>query len=182
MGSARLFAPVARVALTLAVALAVAGVGASAATSDTSTPTNPKHFFWAGQTPSADSLQNDIIFHGGSAGPGAIGIEKTPAVYLVYWGTEWATGFTNSDTDGTPYSSATLQNYLNTRIQLYRDLARIVPVIDSCLHEREQRLIEIEGDEMGMLDRQDGHGKEERREKSAFSAGESRAQQVDPRA
>ena len=83
MGSARFFAPVARVALTLAVALAVAGVGASAATSDMSTPTNPKHFFWAGQTPSADSLQNDIIFHGGSAGPGDIGVEKTPAVYLV---------------------------------------------------------------------------------------------------
>ncbi len=114
MQSARLFAPAARVALMLAVALAIAGVGAPPGTSDTSTLTNPKHFFWAGQTPSADSLANDIIYHGGSVGPGAIGVEKTPAVYLVYWGTEWAAGFMTNDTDGTAYSSATLQNYLNT--------------------------------------------------------------------
>ena len=30
------------------------------------------------------------------------------------WGTPWATGFTTSDTDGTRYSSKTLQTYLNT--------------------------------------------------------------------
>src|SRR5439155_19396620 len=34
-------------------------------------------------------------------------------------------------------------------------------------HEREQRLIEVERYEMGMLDRQDGGGKEERREEPA---------------
>jgi serine protease len=95
----------------LVVALVVLGA-ASAASADS------KHFFWAGTTPpSPDALTNDIIYHGGNVGPGAIGIEKTPAVYLVYWGTEWATGFTTPDSDGTLYSSKTLQNYLNSFFQ-----------------------------------------------------------------
>jgi hypothetical protein len=101
----------ARAALVLVVAL-VALAAASAASADA------KHFFWAGTTPpSPDALTNDIIYHGGNAGPGAIGIEKTPAVYLVYWGTEWATGFTTPDTDGTLYSSKTLQSYMNSFFQ-----------------------------------------------------------------
>jgi hypothetical protein len=114
MESVRSFAPVARIVLALALVAAVGSIGAAPARSDTSTLTNPKHFFWAGQTPTPDQLGNDIIYHGGSAGPGAIGIEKTPAVYLIYWGTEWATGFTTNDTDGKAYSSATLQNYVNS--------------------------------------------------------------------
>jgi hypothetical protein len=41
---------------------------------------NAKHFFWApADTPTADSLQNDIIYHGGSAGPDAIGVQTKPA-------------------------------------------------------------------------------------------------------
>jgi hypothetical protein len=104
-------------ALTLALAAAVAFVGATAARSDTA-PTNPKHFFWAGTTPpTPDELTNDIIYHGGNVGPGAIGIQKTPAVYLIYWGTEWSTGFTTNDSDGKVYTSATLQNYLNSFFQ-----------------------------------------------------------------
>ena len=105
-----------RAIIALAAALAALGaLGASpAAPADSGLP-NPKHFFWAGTTPpSPDALTNDIIYHGGSAGPGAIGVEINPAVYLVYWGTEWATGFTTADTDGTLYSSKTLQNYLNS--------------------------------------------------------------------
>jgi hypothetical protein len=112
MSSARFFA----LALAIAAFVAVA-LGASAASSDTAPLTNPKHFFWApGQDPqgTADSLSNDIIYHGGSVGPGAIGVETTPAVYLVYWGTEWANGFTTPDTDGKLYSSKTLQSYLNS--------------------------------------------------------------------
>jgi len=106
---------VARIALVAALVAAVAGaVGASPASA---TNTNPKHFFWApGQSPSGTvaSLQNDIIYHGGNLGDGAIGVETKPAVYLVYWGTEWANGFTTPDDDGTLYSSTTLQNYLNS--------------------------------------------------------------------
>jgi serine protease len=106
---------VARIALVAALVAAVAGaVGASPASA---TNTNPKHFFWApGQSPTGtvDSLQNDIIYHGGNLGDGAIGVETKPAVYLVYWGTEWANGFTTPDDDGTLYSSKTLQNYVNS--------------------------------------------------------------------
>ena len=98
--------------------LAALLVGAPASSADDAYAlTNAKHFFWSqGQDPqgTADALQNDIIYHGGTAGPGAIGVQVKPAVYLVYWGTEWSTGFTTPDTDGKLYSSKTLQNYLNT--------------------------------------------------------------------
>jgi len=106
-------------ALAAVVALAVlaGGIGAASAPAGTSL-TNPKHIFYApGQDPqgSANSLANDIVYHGGSIGDGAIGIEKTPAVYLVYWGTEWSTGFTTPDSaTGALYSSKTLQSYVNS--------------------------------------------------------------------
>jgi len=105
-----------RIALALAAVLTLAGsVGAPAAAPGGTDLTNPKHFFFApGSAPSPGAVANDIIFHGGNAGPGAIGVQTKPAVYLVYWGTEWANGFTVHDTDGTAYSSKTLQNYLNS--------------------------------------------------------------------
>ena len=41
-----------------------------------SAATNDKHFFWAaGQGPTPSSVSNDLIYHGGNAGPGAIGVE-----------------------------------------------------------------------------------------------------------
>jgi serine protease len=100
-----------------AIVLLVGIVGAEAATSDTSPLTNPKHFFWApGQNPdlstTTNSLTNDLIYHGGNAGPGAIGVEQKPAVYLVWWGAQWSQGFTTPDTNGSMYSSKTLQSYL----------------------------------------------------------------------
>ena len=93
----------------------VAAIGASAAAAG---PTNPKHFFWApGQDPQGtiNSAANDLIYHGGSIGDGAIGIQKKPAVYLIFWGPQWKSGFTTPDSnDGTLYSSATLQNYVTS--------------------------------------------------------------------
>jgi serine protease len=62
-------------------------------------------------------MTNDIIYHGGNVGPGAIGIEKTPAVYLVYWGPDWVTGFNTTDANGRVFSSTSLQNYLNSFFQ-----------------------------------------------------------------
>src|SRR4051794_39423266 len=108
MPSSRSLAAAVAAALPLA-GLVVSGAGGTAA------PVNPKHFFWAqGQAASPpDSLTNDIIYHGGNAGDGAIGVEVKPAVYLVYWGAEWQTGFTTADSNGKSYSSAKLQAYLN---------------------------------------------------------------------
>jgi serine protease len=115
MGSART-TRVVRALVALAAVVALAGIGANGASADT--VTNAKHFFWAqgqGSLSTTASLTNDLIYHGGNVGTaGPIGVETTPAVYLVYWGTEWANGFTTADTDGKLYSSKTLQNYLNT--------------------------------------------------------------------
>jgi hypothetical protein len=106
-----------RVLLVL-VAAALAALGLTGAitpsSANSSGLTNPKHFFWArGQSdPDPGALTNDIIYHGGNAGDGAIGVETNPSAYLVFWGKEWADGFTTTDTDGTQYSSKTLQKYL----------------------------------------------------------------------
>ena len=107
-----------RMLLVLVAALAACAVTGASATADTAPLTNAKHFFWApGQNPAgtvADSASNDLIYHGGNAGSGAIGVETAPAVYLVYWGPQWASGFQTADTDGKLYSSKTLQTYLNS--------------------------------------------------------------------
>jgi serine protease len=109
----RSFAPRACV-LALAAILAVVLAGSGGADATT---TNPKHFFWApGQDPTGTvaSVTNDIIYHGGNVGPGAIGIEKVPAVYLIYWGPDWVTGFNQTDANGRVFSSKSLQTYLNS--------------------------------------------------------------------
>lgn len=98
--------------------LLAAAIGAGAASAASKDVTNPKDFFYApGQNPDgtiADSLGNNLIYHGGNAGPGAIGVEEKPAVYLIYWGSAWAKGFQTADSDGKLFSSKTLQNYLNS--------------------------------------------------------------------
>src|SRR5258708_36121792 len=71
-----------------------------AATSTAMAQSNPKHFFWAAGSPNApnpNSLANDLIYHGGNAGPGAIGVESPPAAYVVFWGPDWANGFNITD-------------------------------------------------------------------------------------
>src|SRR6185312_13435619 len=97
-------------------ALAVT-IGASAGSSDPGAiQTSAKQIFW-GQSTAVDSAASDLIWHGGNAGAGAIGVEEQPAVYLVWWGSEWASGFQTADTDGKLYSSKTLQSYLSTFFQ-----------------------------------------------------------------
>jgi hypothetical protein len=84
---------------------------------DAQSPSNPKHFFWApGQpnTPSPSSLANDLIYHGGNAGAGAIGVETVPATYLIFWGPDWANGFTTTDANGSVYTSQQLQTYVTS--------------------------------------------------------------------
>jgi hypothetical protein len=99
------------VVVSLGVLGSTSGMGGSAVATGL---TNPKHFFWApGQAPPA-STTNDLIYHGGNAGSGAIGVELRPAVYLVFWGPQWAKGFTTPDSNGTLYSSRTLQAYVRS--------------------------------------------------------------------
>jgi hypothetical protein len=108
-----------RIALAATAAAAAALAGTMTTAASAAAPINPKHFFWApGQSPqgTANAVANDLIYHGGNAGTGAIGVETKPAVYLVYWGPQWASGFTTSDADGKAYSSKTLQTYLNSFI------------------------------------------------------------------
>lgn len=108
-----------RAALAIATIVALAAgplIATAGSPAGASTLTNPKHFFWAkGQAPpaqTAGSLANDLIYHGGNAGSGAIGVETRPAVYLIFWGQQWSKGFTTPDTNGTLYSSSTLRSYV----------------------------------------------------------------------
>ena len=104
--------------LAAAAALLLGALGRGRCTAHAVAVTNAKHFFWApGQKPRRHARRlasNDLICHGGNAGPGAIGVEQKPAVYLICWGPEWADGFQTADTDGKLYSSKTLQNYVNS--------------------------------------------------------------------
>src|SRR5262249_49397340 len=110
--------------LLAAAAIAVASL-AAALQSGTSRaddpPLNPKHFFWAQGTAQAAAIQdeyaNNLIYHGGNAGPGAIGVIQKPKMYLVYWGTQWKQGFTTADTDGKLYTSQQLMTYINSMAQ-----------------------------------------------------------------
>jgi serine protease len=101
-----------------AVALLALAFGAQPVASQADTPTNPKHFFWANGQPSptgtVNSTTNELIYHGGNAGSGAIGVESPPAVYLIYWGPDWVTGFNSPDEANNPHSSTSLQSYVNS--------------------------------------------------------------------
>ena len=109
-----------RVAVLLGVSVAGparAGVYFPAEPTPWPLPTNPKHFFWApGQpnTPSPSSLANDLIYHGGNTGAGAIGVETVPTTYLIFWGPDWANGFTTTDANGSAYTSQQLQTYVTS--------------------------------------------------------------------
>jgi hypothetical protein len=95
--------------------LALLSLALAAVVTQTSGQTSDKHFFWApGQTPNANSVSNDLIYHGGNAGAGAIGVETKPGVYLIFWGPDWANGFTTTDVKGVQFTSQQLQNYVTS--------------------------------------------------------------------
>jgi serine protease len=101
-------------ALMLFASCSIVAVKAHA---QSSSLTNPKHFFWAPgqpQTPNPNSLMNDLIYHGGNAGSGAIGVETQPATYLIFWGPDWQNGFTTTDANGVTFTSQTLENYVTS--------------------------------------------------------------------
>jgi hypothetical protein len=97
------------IVLLMLISVSIPGIGYA--------QTNAKHFFWApGQpnTPNPSSLANDLIYHGGNAGPGAIGVENRPATYVIFWGPDWANGFTTADAKGQVFSSQQLQTYVTS--------------------------------------------------------------------
>lgn len=55
-----------------------------------------------------------MIYHGGNAGQGAIGVENKPAAYRISWGPDWANGFTTIDANGQTFTSQQLQNYVTS--------------------------------------------------------------------
>ena len=65
---------------------------------------NGIHVMWPQGVASAPS-PNNLIYHGGL-------VETTPAVYAVYWGSVWKTGFTRS-AGGFTYTNKTVMNYEN---------------------------------------------------------------------
>src|SRR5690242_11782701 len=73
------------------------------------TTVHGKHVMWAADQgyPSTDQVApNNLIYHGGT-------VQTVPSVFIVYWGTEWQSGFTA--THGTfTYTSATIQNYIDS--------------------------------------------------------------------
>jgi hypothetical protein len=97
--------------VVLAAAIGVVLLSAQVDLAGTALPANvgAKHVMWGmGQGyPTAQQVSaNNLIYHGGL-------VETVPAVYLVYWGTEWQQGF--SFTAGSfTYTNTTVQNYVNS--------------------------------------------------------------------
>ncbi len=101
------------------IVLLVGILGAGAATSGTSPLTNPKHFFWApGQAPAASvdrpRSRTTSSTTAGTPAPARSASRQKPAVYLIWWGPDWASGFHDRGHDGKLYSSKTLQTYLQS--------------------------------------------------------------------
>ena len=149
------------------IVLLVGIIGAGAATSGTSPLTNAKHFFWAqGQAPAAsvdtNALQNDLIYHGGNVGPGAIGVEQKPAVYLIWWGPHWKSGFTTAgherghvlEQDAPDLPAVVLPERRRQRVGEHPDavLRRRAARLDELRRRRRVRH-EPEGPAQGRLDR-----------------------------
>ncbi|MGH7904647.1 MAG: hypothetical protein ACREPA_11085 [Candidatus Dormibacteraceae bacterium] len=94
--------------------LAAAGcllINSSAGLASSGLPTvvNGKHVMWgAGQGyPSTQQASaNNLIYHGGL-------VETKPAVYLVYWGAEWQSGFSTRHGSFT-YTNRTVERYVNS--------------------------------------------------------------------
>lgn len=70
---------------------------------------NGKHVLWSvGNTPNPTqgASSNNLIYHGGL-------VETTPAVYIVYWGPAWQTGFAVTQ-GGFTYTNRTVETYVNS--------------------------------------------------------------------
>jgi serine protease len=93
----------------VALSVALAGLFVSGSTlSAAGLPrvVNGKHVMWGRGAAAEQASANNLIYHGGP-------VLTAPAVFVVYWGPQWQAGFTTTHGTST-YSSATIQNYVNT--------------------------------------------------------------------
>jgi hypothetical protein len=98
-----------RLRLGLAIGSALAALvlsgSAGSATTGLSPTLNGVHVMWPQGVASPPSTDN-LIYHGGL-------VETTPAVYVVYWGPAWQSGFTRQ-AGGFTYTNKTVEAYLNS--------------------------------------------------------------------
>ena len=104
-----LFKPT-RVAIILGIVLALTlGTIANSYAGDLPVFVNGKHMMWGmgqGYPSTQEASANNLIYHGGL-------VETTPAVYIVYWGLTWQSGFSFSH-GGYTYTNKTVDNYVNS--------------------------------------------------------------------
>ena len=87
---------------------AASAAGAPAVGNDPSLPTTvgTAHILWGSGHYAGNANQDNLIYHGGA-------VETTPAVYVVYWGTEWQKGF-SVQAGGYTYTQQSAMNYVTT--------------------------------------------------------------------
>jgi hypothetical protein len=108
--SVKLLRPLVALALAAGIGIAIYPSGSHASSQTLPLVVNGKHVLWSagnGPAPSTDQASSgNLIYHGGL-------VETTPAVYLVFWGPEWKTGFSYKEQKYT-YTNTTAMNYLTT--------------------------------------------------------------------
>jgi hypothetical protein len=97
--------------LALIAALVLVFGAATVGRADSPLPVtiNGNHMFWSVGAVTAASSEvgaNNLIYHGGL-------VEETPAVYVVYWGPTWQSGFSFQH-GGYTYTQSTVMNYVQS--------------------------------------------------------------------
>jgi hypothetical protein len=91
----------------LTLIFGASSIGRADTTSPLPVSINGHHMFWGQGAVTAASVEtspNNMIYHGGL-------VETTPAVYLVYWGPMWQSGFSFQH-GGYTYTQKTVMNYI----------------------------------------------------------------------
>jgi hypothetical protein len=99
----------ARPLLALAVALGISLSTVATSYADLPVIVNGKHVMWGmgqGYPSTQQASANNLIYHGGL-------VETTPAVYLIYWGPTWQSGF-SFQAGGFTSTNKTVENYVNS--------------------------------------------------------------------
>jgi hypothetical protein len=93
----------------LTLIFGVATIGRADTTSPLPVTINGNHMFWGEGAVTAATTEagpNNLVYHGGL-------VETTPAVYIVYWGPTWQSGFSFQH-GGFTYTQKTVMNYVQS--------------------------------------------------------------------